>query len=215
MKTSPSRVKTLTPKEDEPDFGAYHHSSLIRSAKVREKVKVLFTKVFDDDLPFQRDDELKILDVGCGLGFLSYVCAEFYPNSSVTGFDTFDDVSLRDSSLEKARRNARILGLSDRIVFKRGDILRSDYRGKRFDLLVSNLVFHNLGKKRFDAYERVASWATPKSYVVLGDLFFDYKAEVRFLSSVFGSVERATSGSSLGPGLNYKVLVLTDPKSVE
>ena len=209
MKTSASmaKIRPVTEKE-ESDFGTYHYSTPKDSAKARKKAKTLFTKAFDG-LPFSRDDKLKILDVGCGLGFLSCVCAEFYPNSSVTGFDTFEHASLKDSSIGMARRNARILGFSDRIVFQKGDIFLPDFRSKKFDLLVSSLVFHNFGKKRFDAYERLAHWATSKSFVVLGDLFFDYETDIRSLSSIFGGVERI-SGSAMGSA--YKILVLSNPK---
>ena len=203
-----SRGGPVTEKEKKPDFGTYHHSTARQSAKIREKVKVLFTSAFGG-LPFPRDDKLKILDVGCGLGFLSCVCAELYPDASITGFDTFEHASLKDSSLEKARTNAKILGFSDRIVFQKGDIFRSDFRKNKSDLLVSNLVFHNFGKKRFDAYERLAQWATSKSYVVLGDLFFHYKADIRSLSDVFGRVKRL-SGSAIGSA--YEVLVLSERK---
>lgn len=210
MKTSmrmPSR-DLLTEKEGGTDFGTYHHSTLEDSEKARKRVKILFTKAFGD-LPFSRDEKLKILDVGCGLGFLSCVCAEFYPNASITGFDTFEHASLKDSSLEKARTNAKILGFSGRILFQKGDFFRSDYRKKKFDILVSNLVFHNFGRRRFDAYQRLARWATPKSCVVLGDLFFDYESDIKGLSDVFGGVERILGS---GMGSMYKVLVLSGPK---
>ena len=65
-----------------------------------------------------------ILDVGCGLGFLSCVIAEFYKNARITGIDTFKHSSLKGSSLEKAKENARILGFSDRIDFKKSDVFR-------------------------------------------------------------------------------------------
>ena len=67
--------------------------------------------------PLGRDDELRILGVGRGLGFLSCVSAEFYKNAQITGIDTFEHVSL-----EGAKENTRILGLLDRIDFKKGDV---------------------------------------------------------------------------------------------
>ena len=45
-----------------------HHSTLAASKKVRVVVKAIFTDAFAF-LPVGRNDELMILDVGCGLGF--------------------------------------------------------------------------------------------------------------------------------------------------
>ena len=52
-----------------PDFGTYHHTTPHQSEEVREEAKMLFTKVFDS-LPLPRNGKLKVLDMGCGLGFL-------------------------------------------------------------------------------------------------------------------------------------------------
>ena len=196
-----------TNKSQQADFGTYHHSTPRGSQKIRQKVEMGFTKVFGI-LPFSRDDKLKILDVGCGLGFLSCVCAEYYPKARITGFDTFEHASLKDSSLTKAEANAKFLGFSERISFHYGNILSSDYSKEKFDLFVSNLVFHNLGGKRFNAYERVAYWMTSNSYLVLGELFFDYKTDFRRLTNLFGKVEKKPS---FNIATNYKLMVLSEP----
>src|SRR5215831_12631948 len=103
----PSRRREKT---KEPDFGTYHHSTSMASKKVRIIVKAMFTGAFAS-LPLGRDDELRILDVGCGLGFLSCVSAEFYKNARITGIDTFKHASLKRSSIDRAKENTRILGL--------------------------------------------------------------------------------------------------------
>ena len=190
------------------DFGTYHHSTHRGSEKIREKVKILFTEVFGD-MPFARDDKLKILDIGCGLGFLSCVCAEYYPKANVTGIDTFEHESLKGSSLTKAKHNAKLLEFSERIRFQKGDVFTSDYSKAKFSLFVSNLVFHNFGRKRFVAYQRLAQWMMPKSYIVLGDVFFDYKTDCRRLASLFRNVEERHSSAIGG---RYKLLVMSEPK---
>jgi SAM-dependent methyltransferase len=190
------------------DFGTYHYTTRSVSEKIRESVKILFVESFED-LPFSRRDKLKILDMGCGLGFLSCVCAEYYPNARITGFDTFEHASLKDSSLAKAQNNAKILGFSNRIKFENRDFFQSDYREGKFDLFVSNLVFENFGKKRFGAYKRLAHWATLKSYIVLGELFFDYKTDRKRLNSLFGSIQERPHSDF---HKDYKMLVLSDPE---
>ena len=90
----------------------------VTSKKVRTIGKAVFVNAFDSH-PLGRDDDLRILDVGCGLGFLSCVSAEFYRNARVTGVDTFEHISLKRSSLDGAKENARTLGLLDTINLKR------------------------------------------------------------------------------------------------
>ena len=157
-------------KTKEPDFGTYHHSTSVASNKIRTVVKAMFIDAFAS-LPLGRDDELRILDVGYGLGFLSCVSAKFYKNALITGVDTFEHASLKRSSLEGAKENARTLGFSDRIDFKKGDVFRFTL-AEKFDIIVSNLVFHNFGKKRFQAYSLLSSWTQAGSFVIMGDLFF-------------------------------------------
>lgn len=45
--------------------------------------------------------------------------------------------------------------------------------------------------------------------MVLGDLFFDYKKDLKLLTSLFGSVQEK-SGSMIDRA--YKMLVLSEPK---
>lgn len=201
-----STSKLTKDRDRHPDFGTYHHATRERSEELRERARRLFSNAFDD-LLFSRDDKLKILDIGCGLGFLSCVCAGYYSNAVITGFDTFKDASLKNSSLVKARNNAKILGLSERIKFQEKDFFHANYSRGKFDLFVSNLVFHNFGKKRLNAYDRLAKWVTPRSYVVMGELFFEYEKDYERLTSLFSTVvERPDSPTP------YRILVLSEPK---
>ena len=159
-----------------------------------------------DLLAFSKDEEISILDVGCGLGFISCVCAQFYRRARVTGIDTFEHASLRGSSPEKASENARVLGLSDRVNFERGDILASDYSATRVDLFVSSLVFHNLGRRRFAAYDRLASWMSLNSRGLLGDRFSDGKGDMKYLSSTFRIEKELRLKIPWAP---YRILVLS------
>jgi len=197
----PSRRREKT---KEPDFGTYHHSTSVASKKTRTVVKAMFTDAFAS-LPLGRDDELRILDVGCGLGFLSCVSAEFYKNARITGIDTFEHVSLKRSSLEGAKENARILGVSDRIDFKEGDVFRFT-PSEKFDIIVSNLVFHNFGKMRFKAYSRLSSWIQAGSFVIMGDLFFSPKTDTAQLEKAFRILRQVKPKNGFG---QYVLLVMS------
>jgi 2-polyprenyl-3-methyl-5-hydroxy-6-metoxy-1,4-benzoquinol methylase len=187
----PSR---MIEKTKEPYFGTYHHSTSAASKKTRAVVKDMFTNAFAS-LPFGRDDELRILDLGCGLGFLSCVSAEFYKNAQITGIDTFKHPSLKRSSLERAKENARILGFLDRIDFKKCNVFR--FRPiEKFDIIVSNLVFHNFGKMRFKAYSRLLTWVQAGSFIVIGDLFFSHKTDIAQLVKAFRILKEIRSPRS-------------------
>jgi ribosomal protein L11 methylase PrmA len=170
-------------KMKEPYFGTYHHSTSAASKKVRAVVKTMFTDAFSS-LPFGRHTELRILDVGCGLGFLSCVSAEFYLNARITGIDTFGHDSLKRSSAQRAKENARIFGFSDRIDFKESDVFKFT-PNEKFDIIISNLVFHNFGKMRFEAYSRLSSWAHAGSFAAIGDLFFRPKTDIAHITKSF------------------------------
>jgi cyclopropane fatty-acyl-phospholipid synthase-like methyltransferase len=193
-----------TPQRD-PDFGTYHHSTPAASEKIRAAAKTMFTDAFAS-LPLGRDDGLKILDVGCGLGFLSCLSAEFYRNARIKGIDTFRHGSFEGPSLEKAEENARILGFSDRIDFEEGDVF-GFAPTERFDLIVSNLVFHNFGRRRFEAYSRLSSWAQGGSYVVMGEFFFSPKTDLARLSKMFRIVRKIKPKSGFR---EYTLVVMTE-----
>jgi len=176
------------------------------SKKVRAVVKAMFTDAFAS-LPVGRNDELRILDVGCGIGFLSCVSAEFYKNARIPGIDTFEHASLRRSSPERAKENARILGFSDRIDFNKGDVFRFT-PVEKFDIIISNLVFHNFGKIRFKVYSRLSSWTQAGSFVVMCDLFFSRNTDIAQLAKAVRILREIKAKPKRGFG-QYALLVMS------
>jgi hypothetical protein len=84
---------------------------------------------------------------------------------------------------------------SDRIDFKRGDVFR--FRPtEKFDIIISNLVFHNFGKMRFKAYSCLSSWTQASSFVVMGDLFFSRKTDIAELAKAFRIIREISSPKS-------------------
>src|SRR5215831_5155932 len=160
-------------KTMEPDFGTYHHSTSVASKKVRTVVKAMFTNAFAS-LPFGRHDKLRILDVGCGLGFLSCVSAEFYKNARITASCQPQKVKPRGNERERDE---------DRIDFK-NDVFRFT-PAEKFYIIVSNLVFHNFGKIRFKAYSLLSSWTQAGPFIIMGDLFFSPKTDIAHLKKAF------------------------------
>jgi hypothetical protein len=70
------------------------------------------------------------------------------------------------------------------LLLKKGDVFRF-IPAEKFDIIVSNLVFHNFGKMRFKAYSRLSSWAQAGSFIIIGDLFFSPQTDIAELAKAF------------------------------
>ena len=178
-----------------PDFGTYHHSTPKKSQEMRQKIEKIFCPLL---LSLYSDDsELEILDAGCGLGFMTSIAAKCFPKSRIYAVDVFQHDSLSEATIEKAISNIRLLGIESRVGIVQHDLREPLGMHERFDLAVSNLVFHNLGKKRFLAYDNVFSALKPGGYFVLGDLFPFIKKDVEYFDGMSSAVqERWRDGSS-------------------
>jgi cyclopropane fatty-acyl-phospholipid synthase-like methyltransferase len=160
------------------DFGTYHHSTPQESKEIRECAEKAFSKLLRPLYP--SDASLRILDAGCGLGFLMYVAGGCFPKASITGVDLFRRGSMSEVSMAKALKNMKSLGLDSRTSFLKHDLTTALKSDVPYDLAISNLVFHNLGKNRFRAYASVFDGLRPKGYFVIGDLFPDGKVDMDY-----------------------------------
>ena len=186
------------------DFGTYHHSSPEESKRIRESAEKAFSKLLCPLFPSRA--ALRILDAGCGLGFLTYVAAKRFPKATIIGVDLFRRGSMSELSMDRAANNMKSLGIESRTSFLRHDLTKPMKSDTQFDLAVSNLVFHNMGKKRFKAYETVFDALKPKGYFVTGDLFPHGKDDMDYFR------ERSTLRNELDQGSfgrwDYKTKVL-------
>lgn len=76
-----------------------------------------------------RQSACRVLDVGTGSGAIAVTLASERPEAIVTATD------VSETALEVARRNARALGVADRIVFELRDLLDAN---ACYDVVVSN-----------------------------------------------------------------------------
>jgi len=160
------------------DFGTYHYSTANESNDIRKRAEKAFSKLLRSLYP--SGAPLRILDAGCGLGFLTYVAATSFPKARITGVDLFSATapsssssghgSLSGISMEKAANNMRSLGIDSRTSFLKHDLTRPMESDPQYDLAVSNLVFHNMGKSRFKAYGTVFDALKPRGLFVIGGL---------------------------------------------
>ena len=85
------------------------------------------------------DPKSQILDVGTGSGVIALSLAAQFPEAKVHATDVSDD------ALALARENAARLGLQERVVFSKSDLL--DGLEGPFDLIVANLPYIALGDR--------------------------------------------------------------------
>jgi cyclopropane fatty-acyl-phospholipid synthase-like methyltransferase len=186
------------------DFGTYHHSTPKESKAIRESAEKALSKLLRPLYP--SGAPLQILDAGCGLGFLMHVAAKCFPKARITGVDVFRSGSISEISMDEAASNMRSLGIDSRTSFLKQDLTKRMESDAQYDLAVSNLVFHNMGKKRFKAYATVFDALKPRGFFVIGDLFPHDKADMDYFgqrSTLINELDE--SGSGPWP---YKIKVL-------
>lgn len=113
----------------------------------------------------------KVLDIGCGNGPLSVKVARKYPQAQVLGVDSWG--RNWDYSLQVCRRNARLSGVAERLTFRQVEVSSLPFEDDNFDLVVSNLVFHEIREardKRLPIREALRV-LKPGGALVLQDLF--------------------------------------------
>jgi 2-polyprenyl-3-methyl-5-hydroxy-6-metoxy-1,4-benzoquinol methylase len=142
------------------DFGTYHHSTPKESKAIRESAEKALSKLLRPLYP--SGAPLQILDAGCGLGFLMHVAAKCFPKARITGVDVFRSVSISEISMDEAASNMRSLGIDSRTSFLKQDLTKRMESDAQYDLAVSNLVFHNMGKRDLRRTRRFSMRSNPE-----------------------------------------------------
>jgi cyclopropane fatty-acyl-phospholipid synthase-like methyltransferase len=188
-------------------FGTYHHSTAEESRQIREDAAKAFSTLLRPLYPSRA--ALRILDAGCGLGFLMQVAGKCFPKATITGVDLFRRGSMSELSMDKAVTNMKSLGIDSRTSFLRHDLTKPMTSEARYDLALSSLVFHNMGKKRFTAYGTVFEALKPGGYFVIGDLFPRGKEDMDFFLTKSTLINELHEGSF--GRWHYQIKVLRKP----
>ena len=84
----------------------------------------------------------KVIDIGCGNGRLSIEVAKKFPDAEVTGIDYWGGVWEYGKAI--CDQNAAIEGVSSHVKFERASAVSLPFDDDSFDVVVSNLVFHEI-----------------------------------------------------------------------
>jgi arsenite methyltransferase len=90
-----------------------------------------------------RGDE-RVLDVGCGNGFLLVDAAKRLSTGTAVGIDLWK-AEAGNQSADVARRNAYLEGVADRVEIKSADAREMPFPSQSFDVIVSSLMLHHAG----------------------------------------------------------------------
>lgn len=135
-----------------------------------------------------------------------YVVAKCFPKARITGVDLFRRGSMQKISMHTAENNMKSLGIAGRTSFLKHDLTKPMKSDAHYDLVVSNLVFHNMRKRRFNAYTSVFDVLKHGGFFVIGDLFPHDKADMDYLRER-STLARELDQNGSGPWA-YKIKVL-------
>ncbi|HLW53862.1 MAG TPA: peptide chain release factor N(5)-glutamine methyltransferase [Candidatus Angelobacter sp.] len=111
---------------------------------------------------YSRDhlEKLRIVDVGTGSGCIALALTSELPQAEIHGGD------ISEEALEMARVNAARLGLGQRVLFRKSDLLDL-YQGQQFDFVVSNPPY--VGDSEADKVQKQVREFEPRIAVFCGD----------------------------------------------
>ncbi len=121
-------------------MSAFHHAFSFNGGGMMGKVH----EYVASRLPW--DGRGSLLDVGCGAGALTILCAKKFPLSHCVGVDYWG--VKWDYSQKMCQDNAAAEQVDDRCVFKHGDANHLDFDDETFDAVVSNFVYHEVNDGR-------------------------------------------------------------------
>jgi SAM-dependent methyltransferase len=117
------------------------------------------------------DGNGRALDIGCGSGALTIKLAKKYNEANITGIDYWGRGW--DYCQKQCEENARIEDVVDRTEFRRASASKLPFPDNTFDLVVSNLTFHEVkdSETKLDAIKEALRVVKKGGKFVLQDLF--------------------------------------------
>ena len=121
-------------------------------------------------LPFEPDEPIRVLDLGCGVGLMTADLLSAYPNARLTALDLIEEM------LEACRER---IGQKENVTYQSGDF-REDVLGSGYDLIIASLSLHHLEhSERPSFYERAHESLKPGGALIAAEVIVDENQGVR------------------------------------
>lgn len=128
-----------------------------------------------DIIPFSRDREIRVLDLGSGTGALARLIAEKYPRAQLQLVD------IAPAMLQVAETHFSTNDL-DRVSFRVMDYVREDFQGP-YDLIASSLSIHHLpDEQKQKLFNKIFRALVPGGFFVNAD---QARGESEFAENIF------------------------------
>jgi arsenite methyltransferase len=138
-----------------------------------------------DGLGLTGDEQ--VLDLGCGRGAVLVAAAGRLPRGRAVGVDLWRSVDQSGNATEATQRNAEAAGVADRVELHTGDMTALPFPDGEFDVVVSSLAIHNIGKPegRQKAIDEAVRVLRPGGRLVVADIMHaaDYAGRLIDLGS--------------------------------
>jgi len=119
-----------------------------------------------------------VVDLGSGAGMDAFLAArQVGPSGRVIGVD------MTDAMLEKARENARKVGLEDVVEFRKGNIEALPIEAESVDAIISNCVI-NLSPEKDRVYAEAYRVLRPGGRLMISDVVLERELPEKVLSSI-------------------------------
>lgn len=138
-----------------------------------------YNQIYDiliDSIPFQENDEIEILDIGCGTGTLAKILKEKFPNSHVTCLD------FSKNMIKIAR--IKLSNYKNDIDFLVGDFSKFDL-SKKYDVIVSSFALHHIpsDNQKIQLYKDVFHNLNTNGVFLNADLVLGSNKHIKNLNS--------------------------------
>ncbi|MDQ3913309.1 MAG: class I SAM-dependent methyltransferase [Actinomycetota bacterium] len=133
--------------------------------KLKERDRIL------DEIPWRGDET--VLDAGCGRGLLLIGAAKRLNKGTAIGVDLWQKGGQSGNSPEVALENARAEGVEGRVEIRDGDLRDLPFEDGSFDVVLSNLVLHNIHdrEEREAALQGLARVLKPGGRLTIVDIW--------------------------------------------